>query len=327
MPVNTIVLVRVLPRRVSRPSARAVRTTAIVSLVGLWVIVPSGAAVRLTGSGLGCPDWPTCSGDQVLPATSAHALIEAGNRLLSALVALAAVAAFVAAWRSRAATRGVRWATGAAALCTVGQVPLGAITVFSGLHPMAVGAHFLLSMVALAFGTVAVIAAFDMVDGRRRAWNPRQGPMALIVLTAAAGTLCTGVLVTAAGPHSGDDDVLRRFGDLPEAARIHVRIAIGFVLLALLLVAWLWRERVGGPLVRRLAIAFVPLMLLQVGVGEYQYRNGLPEEVVGVHVSLAALVWAVAVAITWAVARPIAGVPRAPDPPSPSTRERAPAPA
>jgi cytochrome c oxidase assembly protein subunit 15 len=303
-------------RPTTRPSARAVRALTVAALALLWVIVPSGAAVRLTSSGLGCSDWPTCEGNQIVPATSAHALIESTNRILSAVVALVAILAFAAAFRSREVGRPVKAWTGAAALCTVGQVPLGAITVATDLHPMAVGAHFLLSMLALAAGAVAVLVAFDAVDGRVRRWNARQGPMALVVRGVAAATLVSGVLVTAAGPHSGDDDVLERFGDLPEAARIHVRVAIGFVLLAALLAAWVWRERGADATARRLAVALVPLMALQIGVGEYQYRNGLPEAVVGVHVSLAALVWAVAVALTWAVALPRrAPAPAAPPPP------------
>jgi cytochrome c oxidase assembly protein subunit 15 len=304
-------------RSITRPSARGVRALTVAALALLWAIVPSGAAVRLTSSGLGCSDWPTCEGNQVVPATSAHALIESTNRILSAVVALVAIITFVAAWRSRETGRTVTAWTGAAALCTVGQVPLGAITVATDLHPMAVGAHFLLSMLALAAGAVAVLVAFDAVGHRVRRWNRRQGPMALIALAAAAATLVTGVLVTAAGPHSGDDDVLDRFGDLPEAARIHVRVAVGFVLLAALLAVWVWRERGADVTARRLALALVPLMALQIGVGEYQYRNGLPEAVVGVHVSLAALVWAVAVALAWAVARPrIAAAPVAAPPPA-----------
>lgn len=295
-------------RPITRPSARAVRALAVTSLTLLWVIVPSGAAVRLTSSGLGCPDWPTCEGNQVVPATSAHALIESTNRVLSAVVALVAIVAFLAAWRSPEVGRRVRVWTGAAALCTVGQVPLGAITVLTDLHPLAVGAHFLLSMLALAAGAVAVLVAFDAVEHRVRRWNARQGPMALIVLAAAGATLVTGVLVTAAGPHSGDDDVLDRFGDLAGAARIHVRVAVGFVLLAVLLAAWVWRERGADETARRLAAAVVPLMAIQIGIGEYQYRNGLPEAVVGVHVSLAALVWALTVALAVAVALPRRGL-------------------
>lgn len=285
----------------------------MAALVGLWAIVPSGAAVRLTSSGLGCEDWPTCEDGQVVPATSAHALIESTNRVLSAVVAIVALAAFVLAVRSRAASRPVRVWTGVAAGCTVGQVPLGAITVATDLHPMAVGAHFLLSMVALAAGTVAAIAAFDLVAGRTRRWNARQGPMAAIVAAAAAATLASGVLVTAAGPHSGDDDVLDRFGNLAEAARVHVRVAVAFVLLAALLAAWLWWERSGETLATRLALVVTPLILVQIGIGEYQYRNGLPEEVIGVHVSLAALIWAGVVAIAWSVARPREALP----PPAP----------
>ncbi len=118
--------------------------------------------------------------------------------------------------------------------------------------------------------------------------------------------LSTGVVVTAAGPHSGDDDVTRRFGDLLLATRVHVRAAVVFAVLAAILVAWVWREGGADRLTRRLTIAAVPLIALQIGLGEYQYRNGLPWEVVVFHVTTAALVWAVIVAACWSVARPVA---------------------
>ena len=129
------------------------------------------------------------------------------------------------------------------AVATVFQVPLGAITVLTGLHPLAVGSHFLLSMFALgsrddpgacgrATGRGASSAAGTGAAGRWRPWSPWR-PRCVLV---------TGVVVTAAGPHSGDDDVTKRFGDLLLATQVHVRAAMVFTLLALVLVAWVWRE-------------------------------------------------------------------------------------
>ena len=116
--------------------------------------------------------------------------------------------------------------------------------------------------------------------------------------------LSTGVVVTAAGPHSGDDDVLRRWGDLAVAAQVHVRAAIAFTALAAVLVAWVVREGAVDRLTARLMWVALPLVAIQIGIGEYQYRNGLPWQAVVFHVTVAALVWAVIAGAAYGVARP-----------------------
>ncbi len=276
----------------------------LVALALLWVIVPSGAVVRLTASGLGCPDWPLCDGG-VVPASAAHAWIEYSNRLLSAVVGLVVVLTWVVARRMPDAPPALRRWAAAAAFTTAAQVPLGAVTVLSGLHPLAVGAHFLLSMVALACGTLLCIRALDWRAERVRVGDRRRGALAGAVALSAAIVLSTGVVVTAAGPHSGDDDVTRRFGDLLLALEVHVRAAIAFTLLAAVLVAWVAREGGVDRATRRLGVFGLLLVAVQIGLGEYQYRNGLPWQVVVLHVSSAALLWAVVVAGCWGVARPV----------------------
>jgi cytochrome c oxidase assembly protein subunit 15 len=277
--------------RAPRPFARLT----LVALALLWLIVPSGAVVRLTASGLGCPDWPLCDGG-VVPAQAGHALIEYSNRILSGIVMAVAVLTWVVARRMPGAPAALRRWSAAIAGATALQVPLGAVTVLTGLHPLAVGSHFLLSMVALASGTVLALRARDWRAGVARRWDRRRGPLAGAVALATAVVLVTGAVVTAAGPHSGDDDVIERFGDLLLATRVHVRAAV-------VLVAWVWREGGADRLTRRLALLALPLIALQMTLGEYQYRNGLPWEVVVFHVTVAALLWAVVLAACWGVAR------------------------
>jgi cytochrome c oxidase assembly protein subunit 15 len=291
---------RDLLRRLRTPSAFA--RLALASMILLWVVVPSGAVVRLTASGLGCPDWPLCDGG-VVPAAAGHAAIEYTNRLLSGIVGLLAIGTWIVARRMPRASLG-RWAAGAAAACVV-QMPLGAVTVLSGLHPLAVGSHFLVSIAALGCGTLLALGARDHREGLTREWRPRRGVLAALVALGAGVVLVTGVVVTAAGPHSGDDDVTKRFGDLLLALQVHVRAAIVFTVLTAVLVAWVAREGGVDRLTARLAVLAVPLIALQIGIGEYQYRNGLPWQVVVVHVSVAALLWAVIVAACWGVARPV----------------------
>jgi len=297
------VLAPVFRARAALADPRRFARVTLVALAGLWLIVPSGAAVRLTASGLGCPDWPLCNGG-VVPASAAHAWIEFTNRLLSGLVMAVCVATW---WIARAIPgrpAGVRRWAAAAALATVGQVPLGAVTVAFDLHPLLVASHFLLSMVALGCGTVLALRARDLARGTARGWDRRHGPLAALTACALGSALVTGVLVTAAGPHSGDASVIRRYGRLDHAAYVHVRAVFAFAALALVLVAWLWRERVGDLATRRLGLAFLPLIGLQIALGEYQYRHRLPSSVVALHVSVAGLCWAVGVALAWRVLRP-----------------------
>lgn len=277
----------------------------LVTLGLVWVIVPSGAVVRLTASGLGCPDWPLCNGG-VVPASAAHAWIEYTNRLLSGIVMIVAVSTWVVARRLPGPPPSSlrRWAA-AVALTTAGQVPLGAVTVLSGLHPLVVGSHFLLSMIALVCATLLAVRASDWRSGRERRWDMRRGPLAAAVALSAAVVLSTGVVVTAAGPHSGDDDVTKRFGDLLLAVEVHVRAAIAFALLATVLVAWVAREGGIDRATARLTALALPLVAIQIAIGEYQYRHGLPWQVVAVHVATAGLLWAVIVAACWGVARPV----------------------
>jgi cytochrome c oxidase assembly protein subunit 15 len=274
-----------------------------VALFAVWVIVPSGALVRLTASGLGCPDWPLCEGE-VVPALGGHALIEFSNRILSAIVMAVCVLTWIVAWRLPGRPGGIRLSSGVLALSTVAQVPLGALTVLTDLHPLMVASHFLLSMVALASGVLLALHAWDLADGAGRSLDRRRGPLAGLVALAYGGLLVTGSLVTASGPHSGDRDVVRRIWQIDEAAYVHVRAAVVFLVLAGVLALWLWREGHVAPLTRRLAAIAAVVIAAQITVGEYQYRNALPWEVVLVHVSLAALGWALIVAIAWSVARP-----------------------
>ncbi|MDP9467474.1 MAG: hypothetical protein M3P32_01865, partial [Chloroflexota bacterium] len=172
------------------------------------------------------------------------------------------------------------------------------------LHPLLVTSHFLLSIVALGGGTMLALAARDHTRGRGRDWERGRAALAASSVIALSGIVVTGALVTAAGPHSGDPEVIRRLGNLADAAAIHVRVVIGFCLLAAALGIWLVRRRPSDPLTMRLATLFLPLLALQIGLGEYQYRHRLPWGVVLAHVTVAGALWTCGVAIAWLAARP-----------------------
>lgn len=294
-----------------RPTPGGFVRMASISLAGLLLIIPSGALVRLTDSGLGCPDWPGCNGE-VIPPLSGHAWIEYSNRIFSAIVVIVAVITWIAAVRMPDAPRRVRRWAAVPAVAGLLQGPLGAFTVLFDLHPLLVSSHFLLSILALAGGVVVVLVARDHRDGRIRATARKPALLATSGAIALAGVIVTGVLVTAAGPHSGDPAVIRRLGNLPDAAAIHVRVVIAFCILALATAVHLIRTRPADRLTIRLGVLFVPLIALQIALGEYQYRNQLPWEVILAHVTVAGCIWSCGIAVAWLTAQPQSSAPSLP---------------
>ncbi len=277
--------------------ARAFRWAAWLALVALFAVTVSGATVRLTGSGLGCENWPRC-GDTFLPAQSYHALIEFGNRVVGFVVGLTTLLAALVAWRARVPRRLLLWTLGLP-LLVLAQGILGGVTVLFELHPLIVMGHFLLSLVSIGVAVVVVV-------GAERLNRPRPspalalpgwlGPLALALLPLAAVLVVTGAFVTAAGPHSGGEDI-ERLGDLENAMWVHVRVSAVFGIAFLALVAALQRFRDRARGTALLAGGVLALLLVQMVVGEVQWRNQLPWELVLGHVTLATLVWTGVVAL------------------------------
>ena len=273
-------------------------------MVLLWIIIPSGGIVRLTDSGLGCTDWPLCENTSVIPAMDANAWIEYTNRLLSGVVMLVAVLAAIVAASSRVATTATRIAAIIAAVATVGQVPLGAVTVVFELHPLLVASHFVLSLVALAAGVISFTGASDVAQGVHRAIDARSAWLAALGALALITVLVSGVLTTSAGPHSGDPDVIERYGTLDTAAYWHVRAVILLGIVGVI-IAVVGRGRRSDRGLMLPALWFIPLFIAQVVIGELQWNLQLPWQVVVFHVAVAGLVWGVGVAALWRLARPI----------------------
>jgi len=263
----------------------------------LVVIVGSGATVRLTGSGLGCEHWPGCTAGDPFPKTGYHSFIEFSNRIVSAFAILATLVTWLASLRTQGLPRWVRWVAGGAFLGTLLQAPLGAITVHYKLNPWLVGSHLLLSMVVLALGVLVALEA----------WNVRGEPvpsyigwLGALVGVAAGALLISGVLSTAAGPHSGSVNVPRVWRFEP-AVYVHVRATAVFGLTFLVLLTWLGYNARGHL---RRAFVLLGLLVVQMIVGEVQYRTHLPLGLVILHVTLAALVWAAAVVVVATLWRP-----------------------
>jgi heme a synthase len=281
------------------PSQYAI--VAYAALVALTLIVLTGAAVRLTGSGLGCPTWPKCYGS-VYPPLNAHAVIEFSNRLLTGPVSIAAGLAWLGALRRRPYRRDLVWLGALLPLGVIAQAVLGGFTVKGALDYGWVMGHFALSMLILAAAVALVWRAREVESDaepveRMLVWSVR-GLLALGALTIFAGTAAT-----AAGPHAGGSPgqkinrlSLDGHGTMDFVIHRHGEIALVFGLAALA-VWWLARRRQADPSLRRPLTALCVLIALQGIVGLDQYETHLPTELVWVHVGLACLTW---LATLWA---------------------------
>jgi cytochrome c oxidase assembly protein subunit 15 len=266
---------------------------AAASALSLYLIVITGAAVRLTGSGLGCRSWPGCQEGAFFPAAGHHSVIEFGNRAFALFPIALSLAAWVAAPRARGLPRWATWLAALVFLGTIAQAPLGLLTIRLDLHPLMVLTHFLLALVVLAGAVVLAIEAWGNVSGRRESPVPLRLRQLGVVLVVACGVLVvTGTLSTAAGPHPGDSADIDRFWNFLDAVWLHVRATAAFGLSFLVLLVWLARNRSRAPLLVRGAAVLLALLLVQMAVGEVQYRNELPWWLVLVHVGLAAAIWA-----------------------------------
>ena len=257
------------------------------ALLALATIVVSGAAVRLTGSGLGCSDWPTCEQDRFIAEFEFHPMVEFVNRLFTGVVSIAVVLAVLGSLRRDPYRRDlVNWSWGLVA-GVVAQIILGAVTVRLELTPVTVMAHFLLSMV-LVWNAVVLVERADPDPDPRVHPDPtvRRLIRALTALTVVV--LVSGTVVTGAGPHGGDDRADRINVTLQSVARIHSVLVLSLIALALV-VAWRIRSQ-DGPLRTRLTWALCA-MVAQGAVGYTQYLTDVPAALVGVHVLGSLVVW------------------------------------
>jgi cytochrome c oxidase assembly protein subunit 15 len=286
---------------------------AYAALVALTLIVLTGAAVRLTGSGLGCPTWPKCYGN-VYPPLNTHAVIEFSNRLLTAPVSIAAGLAWLGALRRRPYRRDLMWLGALLPLGVIGQAVLGGFTVRGELDYGWVMGHFALSMLILAAAVALVWRAGRssigrIPDGEPSADAAREPTDAALVwsvralVALGALTIFAGTAATAAGPHAGGSpgQKINRLaidgrGTMDFVIHRHGEIALVFGLAALA-VWWLARRRAADPVVQRPLTVLCVLIALQGIVGLDQYKTHLPTELVWVHVGLASLAW---LATLWA---------------------------
>lgn len=255
-------------------------------------IIVTGGAVRLTGSGLGCSTWPQCEPGQFTPVAhpeaGIHSFIEFGNRTLTGLLLIVALALAVAVWVARP---DLKWWALVPGLGVVGQAVLGGITVLVELHPLIVAPHFLLSALLV---WNAVWLALTFRGAPRRMGRPLVWPRrALTVLLGVV--LLLGALTTGAGPHSGDADATERLGlDPALIARAHALSVWTFIALLTVLIWSLRADRSARSRdeLRRAWMVLAAVTLAQGAIGYVQYFTGLPELIVGAHLLGAAVLTA-----------------------------------
>jgi cytochrome c oxidase assembly protein subunit 15 len=277
----------------------------LASFLMLQLVVTSGAFVRLTGSGLGCENWPRC-GTTPFPEKGYHAFIEFGNRVVALVGILLALTAWLAARRTVELPLFAQRLALLAFLGTVAQIPLGGITVLLDLHPLAVMAHFLLALAVTGCAAIVVMEAWSNANGRARSGAPGWlGVVAVVGVIACAVMIVTGAVATASGPHPGSDQEVERLGlGIRDTVYVHVRATAVYGIWLLLLAWQLMRGRRERPGVALLGGTLLGVLVVQMAVGEIQYRNALPWGLVLVHVTLAAAIWALTVAVSFAVFRP-----------------------
>jgi cytochrome c oxidase assembly protein subunit 15 len=294
---------------------------AYAALGAFTLIVVTGAAVRLTGSGLGCPDWPRCYG-KAYPPLNSHAVIEFSNRAVTVPVTIIAIAAWVLALRRRPYRRDLMWISLLLPLGVVAQAVLGGLTVEGKLAYGWVMGHFALSTLLIFVAWLLVWRSLhepgERPTGAERArrdsvllWCSR----ALVALGAL--TIFAGTAATAAGPHAGGEPgqrisrlTLDGRGTMDFVIHRHSEIALAFGVLAVVL--WvLARQRGARTEVRRAATLTCLLLAAQGIVGAVQYETHLPTELVWFHVALACLVWIAALWTSSAAGLPSAGAPAA----------------
>lgn len=257
------------------------------------MIVVSGAAVRLTGSGLGCSTWPNCEPGSLVPHAESgpHGLIEFVNRLFTGVVSVSvALAVLGSLWRTPR-RRDLTWWSWSLVAGVLAQIVLGGLTVLFELSPPFVMGHFLLSAVLVGCATVLHHKAGEPDGGHRRPVATDEiRLLSKVLVVAASVVLVTGTVVTGSGPHGGDEEVARLDFFVPDVVRLHA-IAVWILLAGTVWTYLLARKGGASPIVDRALQVLVGLIVVQGGIGYVQYFTGVPVGLVAAHVVGSMLVW------------------------------------
>lgn len=266
-------------------------------MASLCVIVVSGAAVRLSGSGLGCADWPNCNEERFIDVSSVHGAIEQVNRLFTGVVTVLVMAAVLAARLLPERRRDLERLAWLLVVGVIGQIVLGGVVVLTDLNPVANQGHFVLSMFLVGTGLVLVRKAGGSAP--RVELPVRERRVVRTIGLAAGLAILSGTVVTGAGPHAGDEDAPRLDVGIETVARVH-GIAVMVALAAIVFLIVSTRRRGLGTLGPRVE-TLLAVGVVQATVGYVQYFNDIPALLVGVHVALATAFFLAVVDLWYAV--------------------------
>ena len=290
--------------RVPTLTPPAYRRITLFALLALMFIIVTGAAVRLTGSGLGCPDWPTCAENRLVAPWEYHAMVEFVNRTITGLVSVAVMLAVLGSLVRVPRRRDLLWLSLGLVAGVIGQIILGGLTVLFELKPGFVMAHFLLSMVLLANAVVLHHRAGRPAGPTRLAVGSDVRALGRLEVATAALAIFLGTIVTSSGPHGGDEHAERLPFLLPDVTRLH-GIAVALFLAVTLVTLWrLHKAGVDRTILRRSEI-LLAVLVAQAALGYVQYFTGVPALLVGFHVAGAAAVWVAVLRLHLAFSVPV----------------------
>lgn len=260
-------------------------------------IVITGSVVRLTGSGLGCVDWPQCNEERFVDVSSGHAAIEQVNRLFTGLVALAVIVALGTSLLMRPRSLRLVGLSLGLVLGVIAQVVIGGIVVLTGLHPSSNMLHFLVSVVLVSCARLLSWETRLFVGKTRpfvasaalRSWSA-------LVSVSIVATIVFGTIVTASGPHAGDENAPRFGYELSDVVRFHGVFAW---LTAFLLLYGIWRTRSSWIGIRRNLERLLAVFVAQIFLGYLQYFSGVPTQLVAIHIALSMGVVISATDVVW----------------------------
>jgi heme A synthase len=294
-----------------RPTPLAMRRVAFAGVLASLAIIPSGAAVRLSQSGLGCVDWPNCTATSLVASGEhgdpmIHQWVEFGNRLVTVAIFVVAIAVFIAAWRfrpgaGRARRRDLVWLASAQPAGIAAQALIGGIVVLTKLSPFWVSLHYLATLPVLAAAVALHVRCTEGTESGRPLAAPLVRVVARALVVVASLMMVAGTLVTGTGPLAGAGAVPRyHFLSLTAVTQLHADI--GWVLGTLAVMLTLIMHVTEAPR-RALRLSWIVLGLigLQGAIGYAQYFSGLPAGLVWVHVANTALIWIAIIRLTFAL--------------------------
>ncbi len=264
-----------------------------ITLATVVLNVVTGAAVRLSDSGLGCPDWPTCSQHRLTPALRLHPVVEFGNRVVVFLLVVACIVTGVASFLRRPGRRDLRWLSGGLILGVIGEAVLGAFVVYSKLNAYVVMTHFMVGMALLAVAVLLTLRAGHRGGPGRLAVHPGALWLSRVLVGMIVVVLAAGAATTGTGPHAGGKGAKRIPLGLEDMTRIHAEIVIAAVVVLLALLWVLWRTDAPSH-VQDAGRILLAVMVVQGMIGYTQFFTHLPPVLVGIHVFGASMVWSTA---------------------------------